>query len=216
MRHLSRTAIAVALSCVMAGCGTITAQKKEQRDAPVPEKKDSVPTSPAAAKVAMDPAVLQDFQQRLAGYMALKRDLRVKGTSGTDLKETKEPAKIEAAEEYMAARLRAARAGAKHGDIFTPQISNEFRRLLNPETKGEDGRDAKQVLKDDAPAPGTVPLKVNATYPEGKALPTVPATLLGALPTLPEQVEYRVIGKDLILRDVDANIIVDFIPNAIR
>jgi hypothetical protein len=28
--------------------------------------------------------------------------------------------------------------------------------------------------------------------------------------------EYRVVGKDLVLRDVDANLIVDFIPNAIR
>ena len=207
--------MALALSCTIAGCGAITAQKKD-KDAPVPEKKDAAPTAPAAAKVVMNPAILQDFQQRVAAYLALKKDLRVKGTSGTDLKETKEPAKIEAAEEYMAARIRAARAGAKHGDIFTPQISNEFRRLLNPETKGEDGKDAKEILKDDAPAPGAVPMKVNAKYPEGKALPTVPATLLGALPTLPEQVEYRVINKDLILRDVDANIIVDFIPNAIR
>jgi hypothetical protein len=36
------------------------------------------------------------------------------------------------------------------------------------------------------------------------------------LPQLPEDVEYRIVGKTLILRDVDANIIVDFIPNAIR
>jgi hypothetical protein len=215
MRHLSRTVLAFALSCTIAGCGTITAQKKE-KDAPIPEKKDAVPTAPAAAKVAVNPALLQDFQQRVASYITLKRDLRVKGTSGTDLKETKDPDKIGAAEDYLAARIRAARAGAKHGDIFTPQISTEFRRLLNPETKGDDGRDAKEILKDDAPAPGVVPLKVNAKYPEGKALPTVPATLLGALPTLPEGVEYRILGKDLILRDADSNIIVDFIPNAIR
>jgi hypothetical protein len=69
-------------------------------------------------------------------------------------------------------------------------------------------------LKDDAPA--AVPLKVNAKYPEGAPLPTVPADLLANLPTLPTEVEYRIIGKHLILRDTEADIIVDYIPNAIR
>jgi len=209
MRHLSRSAGAFVLACAFAGCGSITAQQKREPTA-------TKPAPPAAAKVAMNPATLQDFQKRIAAYLTLKKDLRVKGTSGTELKETKDPAKINASEDYLAARIRAARADAKHGDIFTPQISAEFRRLMNPETKGEDGKDAKEILEDDAPAPGTVPMKPNAKYPDGKPLPTVPPTLLGALPTLPEGVEYRIIGKDLILRDVDANIIVDFIPNAIR
>ena len=62
--------------------------------------------------------------------------------------------------------------------------------------KGEDGRDAKAVVKDDAP--------------------TVPSNLLLNLPTLPKEVEYRIIEKHLILRDTEANIIVDYIPNAIR
>ena len=57
---------------------------------------------------------------------------------------------------------------------------------------------------------------MNAKYPSGETLPTVPPNLLANLPTLQKDVEYRVIGRTLILRDVDANIIVDFIPNAIR
>jgi hypothetical protein len=36
------------------------------------------------------------------------------------------------------------------------------------------------------------------------------------LPKLPEQLEYRIIGKNLIIRDVEANIIVDFVANAIQ
>jgi hypothetical protein len=61
-----------------------------------------------------------------------------------------------------------------------------------------------------------VPLKVNAPYSEGAPLSTVPPNVLAALPQLPEALEYRVVGKHLILRDVKANIIVDFIPNAVR
>jgi len=33
---------------------------------------------------------------------------------------------------------------------------------------------------------------------------------------LPKDVEYRFVGRHLMLRDVDANIIVDYIFNAIR
>jgi hypothetical protein len=36
--------------------------------------------------------------------------------------------------------------------------------------------------------------------------------LLDVLPRLPEELEYRFVGRDLILRDVKANLIVDFIP----
>ena len=106
------------------------------------------------------------------------------------------------------------RRRAQPGDIFTPDIRAKFRRLLAPELKGEDGRDAKEIVKDDAPS--SIAFKVNAPYPEGAPLPTVPANLLLNLPPLPKHVEYRIIGRHLILRDADANIIVDYIPNAIR
>ena len=69
----------------------------------------------------------------------------------------------------VAAKIQAARAGAKQGDIFTAEMRPVFRRLLAPELKGEEGRDAKAIIKDDAPAPGTVPFKVNAKYPERPA-----------------------------------------------
>jgi hypothetical protein len=60
----------------------------------------------------------------------------------------------------------------------------------------KDGRGAeiKEELSEDfgeeadEGKPKPVPLKVNASYPEGNPLPTVPATLLAALPTLPPDV----------------------------
>jgi hypothetical protein len=61
-----------------------------------------------------------------------------------------------------------------------------------------------------------VPIKVNAKYPDAAPLPTVPPNLLAALPKLPEDLEYRFINRDLILLDVHANVIVDFMLNAIR
>ena len=46
-------------------------------------------------------------------------------------------------------------------------------------------------------------------------MPTMPPELLAALPRLPPELEYRFIDRDLVLRDIDANLIIDFVPEAI-
>ena len=56
--------------------------------------------------------------------------------------------------------------------------------------------------------------KVNMRYPVGQPLMTFPPNLLKQLHQLPEDLEYRFVGRDLILRDVKANIIVDVIRHA--
>ena len=169
-------------------------------------------------KTSTDPAVnphaaaLAEFKARVDAYANLHKQL---ATGDAKLMETADPAKISAAKAALAAKIQAARAGAKHGDIFTPAVRPVFKRLLAPELKGEDGRDAKAVLKDDAPAPGTVPFKVNAKYPENQPLPTVPANVLLSLPPLPAPLEYRIVGQHLLLLDTSADLIVDYILNAI-
>jgi len=45
-------------------------------------------------------------------------------------------------------------------------------------------------------------------------LSTVPPQVLSSLPKLPEDLEYRFIGERLILLDVHAHIIADFMENA--
>lgn len=157
-----------------------------------------------------DALVQQDFKERVDKYV----ELHNKAAKDVPLKPTNNPAEIKAAQDALAERIRSARADARPGDIFSPEIRARFRELLAPTLKGEDGRDAKAIVKDDAPP--SISYKVNARYPEGAPLPTVPAKLLLNLPPLPKQVEYRIIDKHLILRDVDANIIVDYIPNAIK
>lgn len=158
-----------------------------------------------------DAAVLQDFQKRLGAYVALQRGLQ---RDNAKQKETVDPGDISVAENLLAARIRIVRKDAKQGNIFTPPIAGIFRRLMNPELQGREGREAKGTLKEDAPA--SVPLAPNVDYPSAAALPTMPGNLLAVMPQLPEAVEYRIIGKTLIIRDVDANIIVDYIPNAIQ
>jgi hypothetical protein len=209
MRDVSRWLAAVVLACVVMVVIGIVASGQSAK-----------PKAPADPPVAMDSMVLKDFQQRLEHYIKFQRG--IEKDIGAKQKPVDDPQVINRKEETLAGTIRANRRNAKQGDIFSPQIANEFRRLMNPELKGRRGSEVKEELTEDfgeeadEGKPKPVPLKVNASYPEGNPLPTVPATLLAALPTLPPDVEYRIIGRNLILRDVDANIIVDFIPRAIR
>jgi hypothetical protein len=166
-----------------------------------------------APKVNADAQLLQDFTKRIEAYMDLHNRLEKKAPP---LKTTEDPATIKASREGLSAAIRAERAHAKQGEIFTPQIAAIFRRLMYPEVKGPEGAETKKAMKEDAPKAGTVPIKVNATYPEGAPLPSVPPNVLANLPKLPEDLEYRVIGRNLLLRDVHANLIVDYLPNAIQ
>jgi hypothetical protein len=155
--------------------------------------------------------VLQDFQERVKKYMEVRKQA---AEGGPRMRETEDPARIAAAQDALATRIRQVRANARQGDIFTPEIASVLRRLMYPEVKGGDGAGTKAAIKEDQPR--TVRLKVNARYPDDEPLPMVPPNLLANLPKLPEELEYRVVRNALILRDVTANLIVDFIPNAIR
>jgi len=164
-----------------------------------------------APAVNPDAKLLQDFTKRVDDYVTLQRKLE---RESPPPKPTTDQARIEASKDALAVRIRAARDNARQGDIFSPEIAALFRKLMHPEMKGADGKEAKQTVRDEAPA--AIALKVNAEYPENQPLPTVPPNLLAALPRLPKELEYRIVNNDLILRDVHANLIVDFIPKAIR
>jgi hypothetical protein len=193
--------------CVI-GCGGSAAPRGET---PTDGQAGAVKpnTDPA---VNQDAKVMADFKARVEKYAELHKDL-AKGPAKQ--KDETSAEQVNAQKDALAAKIQSARAGARHGEIFTPDVRQAFRRLLAPELKGEDGRDAKAVLKDDAPAPGTVPFKVNAKYPESQPKPTMPVNLLQKLPTLPEPLEYRVVGQHLLLIDTAADLIVDYALNVV-
>jgi hypothetical protein len=159
--------------------------------------------------VNADAKILQDYQERIKKYLEIHKKADV-----PKMKETNDPADIQRAQEALAAAVRAARPNAKQGEIFTPEIAKKLRSLMNPEVKGPGTKETRAAIKEDQPA--KVALKVNARYPDDQPLPTVPPNVLASLPKLPEQLEYRIVGNTLILRDVPANLIVDYIPGAIR
>ena len=60
----------------------------------------------------------------------------------------------------------------------------------------------------------SVRLAVNADYPAAAAQSTVPPSVLLTLPLLRKEVEYHFVNRDLVLLDVQANLILDFLRNA--
>jgi hypothetical protein len=196
------TSAAIAVACILAG------EVDQANIAAVTGARDSggVQQSQPVNETAR---VMSQFRSRVDDYVALRKRA---AKDAPAFKETNDPAKIKAAQEALAARIRVLRAGARPGDVFVPEVRPVFRRLLASELKGEDGRDAKAILKDDAPP--SVPLKINEKYPEKAPLPTVPVNILTNLPPLPKEVEYRLVRKDLLLFDPEAEIIVDYIARA--
>lgn len=153
---------------------------------------------------------IADFKARVKTY----NDLRDKVDEGAARQtQTKDPEKLTAQRDALRANIQKARAGAKPGDIFTPDIQPLFKKLLKPVTQGtKDAAENKNALKEEKPL---VELKVNAPYPEKEPLATMPPDVLKQLPILPKDIEYRVVRKHLILFDARASMIVDFIYNVI-
>lgn len=82
-------------------------------------------------RVNPDAQALADFTARVKAYLQLVE----KADAGVPpLQETDDPAKIVVAQNALAERIRAVRAGAKPGDIFTPDIQARFpvSSALNP------------------------------------------------------------------------------------
>ena len=170
---------------------------------------DKVP--PAGSTLAPANATFKEFHDQLQRYLAV-RDQVEDGLP--KLTETKDPKKIAERAAMLAAGLQDARKGAKQGDIFTPPVTTEFRRILKEDAAARSKVEKTNIM---AEVPVKAPV-VNGLYPTDSpqgpaALASFPPNLLAVLPELPETVEYRFLGTALVLRDASANIIVDFLPS---
>jgi hypothetical protein len=150
--------------------------------------------------------IAADFSERVSNYVELRNRLE---TGLPDLTVTDDPAEIWRAQRALANRVRVARAEARQGDIFTSTISAEFRNVLLAETNSGTMAD---IMDEN---PGDVSRHINRAYPTGKPLANMPAGMLAVLPTLPEDFQYRFLGRALILIDTRTNLVVDRMPCAI-
>lgn len=150
------------------------------------------------------------FQERVKDYAKLRESVEAKMPK---LSKESTPEEIEAHKKMFEERVRAARTDAKPGQMFTPAIATFIRKTIRSEFKGTERKELREtVLEADTKG---VPLRVNYTYPETKELVEMPPTLLLKLPTLPKQVRYRFVGRNMLLVDRENGLIVDYMLDAL-
>jgi hypothetical protein len=115
--------------------------------------------------------------------------------------------------ERLARAIRVERSAARAGDIFSPAVAPLFRQHITA-ARYELGAEVATYLEDEEIQSFIeLPrLEVNGSlrWNTGDA---VWPFLLRRLPALPPELEYRFVGRDLVLVDVDINLVVDILEN---
>ena len=157
-----------------------------------------------------DAAAIKEFADAIAQYLALRQAL---------LSEVPGPVKdstavqLNSASDALAGAIQRSRAKAQVGAIFSEPVAAAIKRRINELVRTGKLAAVLAGIDDDgaaSPAP-TVHLRL----PSATQLATMPPSLLAVLPPLPRELEYRIVGRHLVLRDVDASLLLDYIPNAV-
>ncbi|HEX8294654.1 MAG TPA: hypothetical protein VF570_23055 [Pyrinomonadaceae bacterium] len=172
----------------------------------------NAPTT-AAAQVTVSPkhkAAFAAFEARVKEYVALREGLEGKMPK---LPKDATPEQIEAHKTALQKAVQTARASAKPGELFVPELAAHIREVIKSETPAKVKQEVREsVTESEVKA---VPLRVNYPYPETEELLEMPPTLLLRLPQLPKQVRYRYVGRNMLLVDRENGLIVDFMPDAL-
>jgi len=124
---------------------------------------------------------------------------------------TPDPAKIADREKALGEALIKQRPNAKPGDFLIEQYQPILIDIIKKDFAARPVADRKALIQE---LPKGLKISVNTIYPTAVPLVTFPANLLQKLPPLPKELEYRIVGRDLILRDVTGNVVVDVLRGA--
>jgi hypothetical protein len=166
----------------------------------------------AETQALVDAKALLSFHDRLVTYIAVHK--QAKAQLGFDgIKVTNDPAQIVQRQQAIAERIGMLRRQANEGELFTPEIRTYFARALdsayltNPQGISTSLECIPTLVEEK--------IKPNDVYPDVVGYSIVPPTMLLHIPELPAELEYRIVNKDLLIRDIEGNMIVDVMRNAI-
>jgi hypothetical protein len=158
---------------------------------------------------------VEQFNGRVAAYMALHERLE---QSTQPLRITSDARDIFEAVQAMASAVRAARPNAKAGDIFTPEVAVEFRRRLGDGLHAS-GFNAEavlaRILEDNTEDTQEASLTPAINEPLGCGLAMTPPFVFSVLPALPSELQYRFVGRHLVLYDAHAKLVIDVLSDAL-
>jgi len=155
-------------------------------------------------------AAMTQFKAAITDYMALRNRLRseirgpVPASTAVELNQ---------ASDALAAAIQRARAGARAGSIFKVPVADMIKRRVGEVVTSDQLGPVLADIDDEDPTVRTP--TVHLRFPAASQMATMPPSLLAALPELPKELEYRIVGTYLVLRDVDAALVLDYIPAAV-
>jgi len=149
---------------------------------------------------------LKQFIAAVENYVMLQRSLR---KEVGDLLPKSDAAAITEASDLLAVAIQRARPSARQGDFFTPVVREAMQRRVR-EALAHVNFAAITGLDDPEERSSIRLMRTYARFPEEGPLATMPPSVLVVLPALPEELEYRFVGKDLILRDRLARLVLDY------
>jgi hypothetical protein len=182
---------------------------------PPPPTSESPDTAPPTKRVVgplseADAAALRTMNDALKRYVDLHRELE---KELPPLPDAATPEQIDRNQRALEQSVREARKTAKRGELFTPEAEPVIKRLLAAVFAGPEGRQLRASILDENPV--GMKVHVNMRYPDTVPLSTVPPEVLQTLPELSEDMEYRFIGRHLVLLDSHAHVIADYVENVL-
>ena len=160
-----------------------------------------------AMTITVTPGMLQ-FTNRVNDYVEIHRRLAasIEQPLCSDAEELTRQADV------LAAAIRDARPQAREGDIFSLPVAELFRERIAA-TVRRTNFDVAAFLKRHSGDGEELELHVFGMLPWRTHVAVMP--LLGALPELPPELEYRIAGRHLVLMDIGANMVVDVLRDAL-
>jgi hypothetical protein len=166
------------------------------------------PVAPSIRQQIVRAAIVADFEHRFDQYVGLHRLLQA---ILPPIVYPNSPAEVRRATAAQRDAIRRARANAREGDIFTPEIGDYFKWLIANGCNRDYVALLKQIEEEFEPL-GTA--RINEPWP-GATLTMMPPGMLATFPPLPTELEYHFVHHDLVLWDKQVDLVVDVLRNAI-
>ena len=155
-------------------------------------------------------AALRVFHERVESYATLHRRLAPPPATAMST----DPLSKLLTRNYLASAVRGARRQSQQGEIFSPEIATLFRWMLADAIGEFDGEGFLTRLNAGVPVSRGLHPTVNETYTMAP-LYRLPSEVRRGLPELPAELDYRLAAHDLVLWDIYAGIVVDFVPDVV-
>jgi hypothetical protein len=155
-------------------------------------------------------AAYKHLNEEIARYLAIYTDLRAEVPGPVPNSTARE---LNAASDTLFNAIRRARPRARQGDFFDADATRLIAQRLRDALRSPHAAAALAGIDDERPA--VVKPQVYLRFPVENEMATMPPSLLRVLPRLPAELEYRIIGENLVLRDIKASMILDYIPAAL-